>query len=353
MESIFNSGLFPKGLESIRHNEEAKKILKKLAKGTQLNLILSGPEGSGKYTLLLGYLSEIYGNKIYRKDNVKLKLNSNFEINVKSSNFHTEIDMAKYYNHDKIIVAEYFKQRIKSFSIEKYSDNDEIKNQRYHLIVLLGCDLLSLNAQYAMRRLMETYYKTTRFIFIVKNINKLVQPLQSRCINVNVKTPNNYEIQKILEQISIFKEINISPPKIENIVNCSNGNLKVAISSLFISETSKDIYIDPEINDINYICKKISSFKNELTIIYEIKDLIYSLLIKGINSNKIINILYNYFVDFFSINNKNKIIDLTEIFAYYDSRIVNHCKDVIHFEALVYNLFSLIHNNEYFIDDKC
>ena len=28
MESIFNSGLFPKGLESISHNEEAKKILK-------------------------------------------------------------------------------------------------------------------------------------------------------------------------------------------------------------------------------------------------------------------------------------------------------------------------------------
>jgi DNA polymerase III delta prime subunit len=261
--------------------------------------------------------------------------------------------MGKYYNHDKVIVAEYFKQRIKSFSIEKYSDNEDVKNHRYHLIILLGCDLLSYNAQYAMRRLMETYYKTTRFIFLVKNINKLVQPLQSRCINVHVKTPTNYEVQKILEEISIFKEINILPTKIQDIVNSSNGNLKIAISSLFISETSKDIYIDPEINDITYICKKISSFKKEISIIYEIKDLIYSLLIKGINSNKIINIFYNYFIDFFNKTNKDKIIDLTEIFAYYDSRIVNHCKDVIHFEALIYNLFSLIHNNEYFIDNKC
>ena len=133
----------------------------------------------------------------------------------------------------------------------------------------------------------------------------------------------------------------------------SNRNLKIAISSLFISQTSSNLYIDPEINDILNICNKFNEFTNQLSTIYEIKDLIYSLLIKGINSNKIINIFYMFFFNLFSKKYESKLLSLTEIFAYYDSRIVNHCKDVIHFESLLYNILSLILTNEYFLDSRC
>jgi len=355
MESIFDNSIFPKGLNSIKHNKEIKDKLKRFASGSLLNLIIHGPESCGKYSLVLAYLSQIYGMGVYKKDSIKLKITNNLEISVKSSNFHTEIDISRYYNHDKIIVGEYLKQRIKSYSIESFSDNiSKNDKSRFHLMILLGCDFLSHNAQYAMRRLIETYYNTTRFIFVIKNIQKICKPLQSRCVNLCVKSPSFDEIKSIIIDICFLKKIQITPNDMTNIINNSRGNLKVAITSLLIKNHSDINYIDPELEEINLICKKIANFKGEISIIHDIKDNIYSLIIKGISSNKIINTIYNYFINFFTINKQynEKKIDLVKILAYYDNRIVNHCKDVIHIEGIFYNILSLMFNNNYYIDDR-
>jgi DNA polymerase III delta prime subunit len=353
---IYDESIFPKGLDNVKHNKETKDKLKRLTHGSLLNLIVHGPESSGKYSLILAYLAEIYGFGVYKKDSIKLRINPNLEISIKSSNFHTEIDIARYYNHDKIIVGEYLKQRIKNHSIESFANEENSKNkERFHLMILLGCDFLSQNAQYAMRRLMETYYKTTRFIFITKNIQKICNPLQSRCISLSVKTPSSNEIYNILNEICFIKNIKITKDEIEYIINGSNCNLKIAIASIIIKNYSNVNYIDPELEEINTICKKVANFKGQISIIHEIKDNIYSLIIKGISSNKIINAIYNYFIVFFTNNKQydNKKIDLIKIIAYYDNRIVNHCKDVIHLEAIFYNILSLMFNNKYNIDDRC
>ena len=215
------------------------------------------------------------------------------------SNYHTEIDISRYYNHDKIIVGEYLKQRIKSYSIDSFTNLEESNNKRFHLVVLLGCDLLSQNAQYAMRRLMESFYKTTRFIFIVKNIHKICKPLQSRCLNISVKSTNETEIINILTDISFIKNIEINPNDLSSIIKNSRNNLKIAISSILIKSCSQINYIDPELNEIITICNKIISFNGELSTIYNIKDNVYSLIIKGVDSNKIITEIYNFFYNFF------------------------------------------------------
>ena len=56
---------------------------------------------------------------------------------IRMSNYHTEIDISRYYNHDKIIVGEYLKQRIKSYSIDSFTNLEESNNKRFHLVVLL------------------------------------------------------------------------------------------------------------------------------------------------------------------------------------------------------------------------
>ena len=199
---------------------------------------------------------------------------------------------------------------------------------------------------------MESFTKLLG-LYLFKNIHKICKPLQSRCLNISVKSPNETEIRNILTDISFIKNIEINPNDLSSIIKNSRNNLKIAISSILIKSCSQINYIDPELNEIITICNKIS-FNGELSTIYNIKDNVYSLIIKGVDSNKIITEIYNFFYYFF-LNNTNyvdKCIDLANIIAYYDSRIVNHCKDVIHIEGIFYNILSLMFNNKYYIDEK-
>ena len=66
MENIFDDSILPKDFDSIKHNFDVKEKLKKLTSVIiEFNYI--GSESSGKHTLVLAYLSRIYGLNVYKK----------------------------------------------------------------------------------------------------------------------------------------------------------------------------------------------------------------------------------------------------------------------------------------------
>ena len=120
--------------------------------------------------------------------------------------------------------------------------------RRWKIIILDEADYLTPNAQAALRNLMETYSKTTRFILTCNYVEKIIDPIQSRCQIFNIVPPSKKEVAQHLvtilesEGVKYDKEnlvsiINSNYPDIRRVINTTqrcviNGNLKLDESTV-------------------------------------------------------------------------------------------------------------------------
>lgn len=73
--------------------------------------------------------------------------------------------------------------------------------ESFKIIVIDDADQLYPDAQAFLRRVMEIYAKTTRFVFIMRDMHKLTEPIQSRCMILHMLPASNAEIIKYLSNI--------------------------------------------------------------------------------------------------------------------------------------------------------
>ena len=157
-------------------------IIKKLDKFIETNniphIIFHGPNGNGKHTLLNYFI-----NKIYSKQQID--------------------DYVMYINcsHNKGI--KFIREDLKFFS--KLNINK--KNNIFKSIVLFNADKLTIDAQSALRRCIETFSHSTRFFIVINNTDQILKPIFSRFCNIYIPLPN-IENKKTNLHHHIKKEIN-------------------------------------------------------------------------------------------------------------------------------------------------
>jgi hypothetical protein len=143
------------------------------------HIIFHGSSGSGKRTLVNGFL-----NKIYNADKQKLKSNV----------------MTVNCAHGKGI--KFIREELKFFAKSNLQSNTGVT---FKTIVLLNADSLTTDAQSALRRCIELFSYNTRFFIIVENKQKLLNPILSRFCEIYVPEPmlngkilnlHQYNIQK-------------------------------------------------------------------------------------------------------------------------------------------------------------
>ena len=116
------------------------------------------------------------------------------------------------------------------------------------VIILDECDYLTPNAQAALRNLMETFSKHCRFILTCNYVERIIDPIQSRCQSYKVVPPSKKEVAQQL--VHILKEencqfelddialiVNAGYPDIRRVINSAqrqivNGKLKIDVSSV-------------------------------------------------------------------------------------------------------------------------
>jgi replication factor C small subunit len=116
------------------------------------------------------------------------------------------------------------------------------------VIILDECDYLTPNAQAALRNLMETFSKHCRFILTCNYVERIIDPIQSRCQSYKVVPPSKKEVAQhmvsILDSESVKYElddvaliVNAGYPDIRRVINSAqrqvvDGKLKIDVSSV-------------------------------------------------------------------------------------------------------------------------
>ena len=105
--------------------------------------------------------------------------------------------------------------------------------RKYKVIILDEADYLTPNAQAALRNLMETFSKTTRFILTCNYVEKIIDPIQSRCQVFGITPPGKLQVARRLADI-LNKE-NVELKKLSDmvpIVDSTYPDIRRAINAL-------------------------------------------------------------------------------------------------------------------------
>ena len=149
--------------------------------------------------------------------------------------------------------------------------------RKWKVIILDEADYLTPNAQAALRNLMETFSKTTRFILTCNYVEKIIDPIQSRCQTFGITPPSKKEVairlKEILDLEGVQYEmsdmailVNSGYPDIRRVLNGAqrqivNGELKIDKTS-----TIQANYMD----EVLTILKSNGSVKDSFTKVRQI-----------------------------------------------------------------------------------
>ena len=212
--AIWTEKYRPINLAEVRGQDEIIKRIESLTKTLNIpHLLLAGPAGTGKSTLALVIVKELYGSTW--RDNY-LELNASDERGI-------------------AVVRE----KVKSFAKTK-----ALGNVPFKVIFLDEADALTPEAQQALRRTMENYSAGCRFILSCNYSSKIIDPIQSRCAVFRFKLLEKKDIQKVLEKIAEQEKLTLGPNATEMIYNGSGGDCRRSINIL-----QSTAAISPSINE--------------------------------------------------------------------------------------------------------
>lgn len=216
-------------LERLLGNEHAVKTLSELVQSRTLpHLIFYGPENSGKTTAALALARQLYGDtwkNNFAYFNASDFFNQGKRYLVRDRRFVRFIgtdDPKKIYKS----VIDIFKEIINEYAGMAPLDAD------YKLIYIDNAESLSSDAQHALRRIMEKYSATCRFILSTTRPSKLISPLRSRGLQVFFAYVSDSLVKPHLERIALSEDLELSDGALGAILYLSKGNIARAVQTL-------------------------------------------------------------------------------------------------------------------------
>jgi len=129
------------------------------------------------------------------------------------------------------------RQRIKVFA----RHTDRRAEVPFRLIILDEADSMTSDAQTALRRIMEEYSRTTRFILTANYSTGIIEPIQSRCAVFRFTRLPDAEVVSYLEEICRKEGVKCSREAIEMIYELSDGDLRRAMNQLQATASVGDV----------------------------------------------------------------------------------------------------------------
>jgi replication factor C small subunit len=111
-------------------------------------------------------------------------------------------------------------------TIKEFAKTKGMGEIPFKIIFLDECDSLTKEAQQALRRTMENYVTSTRFLLSCNYSSKIIDPIQSRCTVFRFKPLTKEEIEDYILKIASTEKLNIDKKAIAALVDISNGDVR-------------------------------------------------------------------------------------------------------------------------------
>ncbi|BCS83058.1 putative replication factor C small subunit [Cotonvirus japonicus] len=314
------------------------------------HIIISGPTGSGKKTLVKFFLESLYDDEVNNLSKMKYNINGSStkkEIEILQSNYHIIIEPTST-NHDKYILQEIIKQYAmhRSFNIFKTT-------RKFKTIVIYNIENLANNSQAALRRTMERYAKTCRFVMVCNNLSKIMDPLRSRCRVFCVPSPSIENIHDVVSYISLMENIKLTSKESEYILSNCGNNLKRALWFLDSKRLGSSYFIMlDEVFDtvVESIIKSVSSKNIAKIFDSEIRTNIYNILITNIKGSEIITTLMDKLIR--KINNDEINYHIIQCASNAEYNLTHGRRDIINIDYFIAGVMKLLIENKNLINVK-
>ena len=192
----------PKTLDEIVNQEEIVSRLKQFVKERNMpHLLFAGPPGTGKTTAAHALAHDLFGEN-YRQYFLELNASDERGINV-------------------------IREKVKEFARSRTPPGIPFK-----IVLLDEADNMTADAQQALRRLMELYTASTRFILIANYPSKIIDPIQSRCAFFRFTPLKKEDVVNRLRYIAENEGVEYEEEALETIYEISEGDMRRAINIL-------------------------------------------------------------------------------------------------------------------------
>ena len=200
INTIWTEKYRPKIFEEVVGQDDIVKKVQNLTLSLNIpHLLFAGPAGTGKSTLALIVVKELFGST-WRENYLELNASDERGIDV-------------------------VRQKVKDFARTK-----ALGNVPFKVIFLDEADALTKEAQQALRRTMENYTSTCRFVMSCNYSSKIIDPIQSRCAIFRFKLLEKKDIEKRIKLIAQRENLQISEQTIEALYEASEGDCRRVIN---------------------------------------------------------------------------------------------------------------------------
>jgi replication factor C small subunit len=110
--------------------------------------------------------------------------------------------------------------------VKDFARTKAIGDVPFKIIYLDECDALTKEAQQALRRTMENYTQTCRFILSANYSSKIIDPIQSRCAIFRFKPLESKDIQGLIHSIAKNEKITVDQKAIDAVINIAEGDCR-------------------------------------------------------------------------------------------------------------------------------
>ncbi|MGP8337022.1 MAG: AAA family ATPase [Methanosarcinaceae archaeon] len=331
----------PRTLYEIIGNEQSVTTIGQLVQSNNLpHLVFHGPLNSGKASVAFALAHELYGEE--------------YERNLTYFNASDFFDQGKrYLVRDKRFIRiigtddpkKIHKSVISIFKeiINKYAGMGSI-DADYKLIFIDNAESLNPDAQHALRRIMEKYTATCRFILSTTQPSRLIQPLRSRGLQLFFTYVPDAKLIEYMNSIAAREGLTISDDGLDAIAYHSKGNVAKALLTIQIASLSLqegDFRITQQLVYETVLCET----PNDITRLFEsalasdimaARKVIDKLLIEnGLSGFEILEQLHAIVVA--SSEPDDNIARYVKNIAKADLRMINASNDRIQLEAMVAN----------------